>query len=350
MKKTIVLLFLCILLLCPTACSEGSSWTCPNDATENSGNFCAECGAPRPIINTWTCPNDATENSGNFCTECGSPRPVDNTWTCPACGTSGLTSAFCHECGSPRPAEKLETERQESPTLTCEGDGFDSADEAAIAYVNAFNTGDINSVLATFAVESYVDRMDAKATLDRIRSFNINLYSAIPVISPYTHGILIERRRNEIIQPLYYSWLLYTLHGTEYEDAGTGMAMTFQDDKTIEEFLSVLEANPMDNLVGHITVKAVYSPEDEAVAYYVQNSWNSEANQKNLEKLRAACGGDELAERVVFMDMDGTTAYQFMQCIRYGKKWYNLRTQSIFASMLGLSMFSNGLLIEGITL
>ena len=34
----------------------------------------------------WVCPECGTENSGNFCTECGTARPVSNEWTCPECG------------------------------------------------------------------------------------------------------------------------------------------------------------------------------------------------------------------------------------------------------------------------
>lgn len=48
-------------------------WTCSCGA-ENSGNFCSNCGSPRPApTGVWTC-ECGTENSGNFCSNCGKPR------------------------------------------------------------------------------------------------------------------------------------------------------------------------------------------------------------------------------------------------------------------------------------
>ncbi|MBE5831204.1 MAG: SPFH domain-containing protein [Butyrivibrio sp.] len=52
--------------------ASASSWTCSCGAT-NSGNFCTNCGKPRPAAN-WTCSCGAV-NTGNFCTNCGSKRP-----------------------------------------------------------------------------------------------------------------------------------------------------------------------------------------------------------------------------------------------------------------------------------
>ena len=47
-------------------------WTC-SCGTVNQGNFCGNCGSPRPQKD-WTC-SCGTVNSGNFCSNCGSKRP-----------------------------------------------------------------------------------------------------------------------------------------------------------------------------------------------------------------------------------------------------------------------------------
>ncbi len=47
-------------------------WTCAC-GTVNNGNFCSNCGSPRPSSD-WTC-SCGTVNSGKFCSNCGSPRP-----------------------------------------------------------------------------------------------------------------------------------------------------------------------------------------------------------------------------------------------------------------------------------
>ncbi len=56
----------------PQMAAPGAAWTCSCGAP-NSGNFCTNCGKPRPATGAWTC-SCGTTNSGNFCTNCGSPR------------------------------------------------------------------------------------------------------------------------------------------------------------------------------------------------------------------------------------------------------------------------------------
>lgn len=54
--------------------AAAASWVCPSCSTENSGNFCSNCGAARPAAN-WICPSCNAENDGNFCSNCGTKRP-----------------------------------------------------------------------------------------------------------------------------------------------------------------------------------------------------------------------------------------------------------------------------------
>ena len=50
---------------------QAAGWTC-SCGTTNTGNFCSNCGSPKPAAN-WTC-SCGTVNSGKFCSNCGSPR------------------------------------------------------------------------------------------------------------------------------------------------------------------------------------------------------------------------------------------------------------------------------------
>lgn len=49
-----------------------AGWKC-SCGTDNTGNFCSNCGQPRPSAE-WTC-SCGTVNSGKFCSNCGTPRP-----------------------------------------------------------------------------------------------------------------------------------------------------------------------------------------------------------------------------------------------------------------------------------
>jgi membrane protease subunit (stomatin/prohibitin family) len=56
------------------AAGQQADWICSSCGTTNHGNFCTECGNPRPKAE-WICSNCGTTNKGKFCTECGTKRP-----------------------------------------------------------------------------------------------------------------------------------------------------------------------------------------------------------------------------------------------------------------------------------
>ena len=81
MKKAMIRLLaaaLALMLVPGSFCAraEGGEWTCDNcGQAGNTGNFCPNCGAPRPS-GSWECDNcGETGNIGNFCTNCGAAKP-----------------------------------------------------------------------------------------------------------------------------------------------------------------------------------------------------------------------------------------------------------------------------------
>lgn len=80
------------------AAQKRDSWTCFCGSV-NTGNFCPQCGKPKPAPQTWTC-SCGSVNTGNFCPQCGKPKPTPQTWTC-SCGAVN-TGNFCAQCGKPK--------------------------------------------------------------------------------------------------------------------------------------------------------------------------------------------------------------------------------------------------------
>lgn len=59
----------------PAAHLNKDAWKCPQCGTENTGNFCGNCGTAKPVSSKWICPTCGNENDGNFCGSCGTKKP-----------------------------------------------------------------------------------------------------------------------------------------------------------------------------------------------------------------------------------------------------------------------------------
>ena len=81
------------------AAQNADGWTCACGA-KNTGKFCSECGAKKPVAEGWTCACGHV-NTGKFCSECGAKKPADDAWFCTECGHKNPAgSKFCPECGT----------------------------------------------------------------------------------------------------------------------------------------------------------------------------------------------------------------------------------------------------------
>ena len=57
----------------PQQAPAQGAWTC-SCGNQVTGNFCPNCGTPKPQNDSWFCTECGTKNQGKFCSNCGHPR------------------------------------------------------------------------------------------------------------------------------------------------------------------------------------------------------------------------------------------------------------------------------------
>lgn len=78
-----------------------TGWNCVCGQTNNTTNFCPNCGAKKPEQSVgWNCACGQMNITSNFCPNCGAKKPVEEQeWICPDCGKKGIKTNFCPNCG-----------------------------------------------------------------------------------------------------------------------------------------------------------------------------------------------------------------------------------------------------------
>ena len=216
-----------------------------------------------------------------------------------------------------------------------EGPGFGSAEEAVTAYLEAMKNGDVEGMLATFAIETYVDEGDPLAYLTRIKTFFPGSAEGLPTGDPYLRELAVACRYADLVERLCQQYLFFSWPQAYGDFNGGGLVL--REESEVEAFLEALSASTFSSALAEAELVEFVDPAT------LLETYASPANQELLAKLQASYGCDELTDVVARLDVGGEEWYQCMQCARYGERWYNLSQRANIANLLGLDSFAAGL-------
>lgn len=196
--------------------------------------------------------------------------------------------------------------------------------------------GDVNAMLASFAVESYVENYDFDAMLERMQSYIPNQDPRFPATNGLTRGLNLQQRQGSIANQIAYQYMALCVFDDE---PYTGMPISFKDSEwTMEDFPQLLgDAAYMDRLAS-LEVKRFVAPEKLAEMY------EAEANQRTMQRNADMYGADELVSVAALVQLDGQGYLLSADVGRYGNRWYNITLMSNLAMLLGAPALSGGVL------
>ncbi len=212
-----------------------------------------------------------------------------------------------------------------------EGPGYDTPEDAVLAYIDAMNRGSVTDMLSTFAIESYAEHADQVSNFRRFKSFSMSTVNAMPTYSPYSRELMLYMRYGELVRQLYNHYVEATVQ-TE------GATIMTPDAASYQELLDKFSNSPVDHWFGNIefvewlepagiTPKLLLAPIVCNTAYRTMSA-----------------GAEDSAVLTAHIRLNGTDAIQSMGCLKYGNRWYNSELNNSLSSILDLNNYAAGLI------
>ena len=209
-----------------------------------------------------------------------------------------------------------------------EGPGYDSPEEALLAYAEALKAGDIDGMLSTFCVETYCENYEMEDYLEilTMASPGTSIYVSADG-DPFLERLNREIRQDEIVDNIIRQVRSAALLGTDYEEFITNFRVEFTEETDAAGFLALLrDTTPFSTMsIGDIVTMEVLTGQ-------------SLKGNRLVQLTRARAGADELACSAVRLQIMGENWLLTMDAVRYGDKRYNMNSTGLLWNMLGIAM------------
>ena len=284
-----------------------------------------------------------------FCPNCGSPLD-EGAKFCPSCGAAreAAPQPAAPEPAAPRRKSRLLPGALLGAVLaaavcavlvwtgvlsfgggetTAEGPGFRSPEAAAVSYLEALRDGDLDGMLAAFAVESYTENENQIAQLEW-RSYYLWLNMGLLGDDPLVPEVNTARREAAVVSDIVYQYLTVThpvwedFHAPAVVDPGEGRAfLAARESPRALETLAEMEIGEPLTLQ-----EALYETGTDPEDY-------RNLEQRILPETLLRLGADEVTAAAVPVEIDGWPYLFCPRAVCYEGRWYLLD----FNSELGRS-------------
>ena len=213
-----------------------------------------------------------------------------------------------------------------------EGPGYASPEDAARAYLEAFRDADVEAMISTFAIESYVENYDFEASIERLRVYVITHQQSFPSNNKFTTGLNIERRRSQIADSIRLQYM--SLFIPEAINGGRSTSLT--DEQETRGFIASLGNLAYFKSMQTMEIVGFVTPES------LSDSYTSESNQRIIDANMEIIGAQGLENVVARVEIDGQTYIFCFDAAEYGGKWYIHTLGGNIAMLLGMSAYDYG--------
>ena len=205
---------------------------------------------------------------------------------------------------------------------TIEGPGYATSTEAALAYLDHFSHGDLEGMIATYAVETYVDHINIDTYAENMKYY-LSLYPSfvysLPDESEYLHQLNVLKRQMNIID-LFVRQAMVMGYGRDT------IGSNLKDKEQYEAYVSAFQnkAWPKSDSQAEMAAYSAQELFEEVLNVPEKYQEYMEYQQRSYDMNIARYGCDDLDSMITFVSFDGEFYIQFLTCAKYGEKWYLL--------------------------
>lgn len=184
--------------------------------------------------------------------------------------------------------------------------GYSTPEDAVNSYIKNLGNANMNGALKALAIESYVEKYDVEAQVQRISTF-MPLRSYLPDSNSLFTAYNLQKRKSELYSIICQQYLTFC-----YPDWEPSLPIQFGSEQEADEFVKNLKQNTSASRVKNLKIERV----ENATASM------TEANYiQNLVAQSQVIGADELVDVAAMVSLDGQQFGMGFQVARYGNIW-----------------------------
>ena len=224
---------------------------------------------------------------------------------------------------------------------TIQGPGYATPEAAAKAYLIGLRDQNLDEMVSTFAVESYVDNYDFEAQLERFQSYMpYNAPQGLPNTNKYSRKLNISNRENSIEKSIFGQYITYNVPSVP-----AGVTLSFPDPDEAKDFVTKFEQDTKSYVFKDLVITGTLPLQDltDTNAY---DLYMSAQNQKGIlyrVKAQGITNGNDVTDVAITFKADGKTWIFCPQLVRYDNKWYLSSSCGDLAAIMGYDWQTGGI-------
>ena len=229
-----------------------------------------------------------------------------------------------------------------------EGSGFDTPEEAILAFVEGLQKSNLDQMISTFAIESYCTHYDLAMQMQRLDSFQPSLLLMNGAISPMANDLMeqisVESRRASVVQTIkmalfntaadHMSLNEDTTYRDIFESFFNGMPIygpALGEDGTLSGLNEILAA--IQNIPDFSGMN-VSKPISMVCLSKLNDNYLSQPQLNAFFCQSLPIGADGITDCGIILENEEEAYLLTMSAVRYGDRWYNYDLGGNISSVL----------------